>query len=241
VTGDGVPEYIYGSWDCASCGIRWVTVFAGPNAIFDDDEYLLPTVEASPDHKGFIITEKVALPGETVDTASGRIIWTFRFNGSRFTFVNKEETRVNASAAPTAVPPPASGSVQNYPTPAPSTTATQFKQDAKTYIGNMLDALEPVTPVTCSRFCLYAYEGQRDLYYQEWRLNSLNGPALPQQCGGLWRTIIDLSFKANAYVDAGREAAKRGDLRGMQDEVDKAMRILGDMLETVAYTPGTCR
>lgn len=104
VTGDGVPEYIYGSWDCVSCGIRFVTVFSGPHEIFDDDEYLLPTVEALPDHQGFIITEKVVLPGESVDTASGRILWTFRYNGSRFTFVNKEEKRVHASAGQSAVP-----------------------------------------------------------------------------------------------------------------------------------------
>lgn len=121
VTGEGVPEHIYASADCASCSVRFITVFSGPNSIFDDDGYLLPVVEVLPDHTGFAITEKVVLQGETIDTASGRIVWTFRYNGSRFSFVNKEETRV-AATPPTPLPPPAGGSVPYAPTQSPAET-----------------------------------------------------------------------------------------------------------------------
>lgn len=125
VTGDGIAEYFYASYEgnCESCPLRqWITVFSGQGVIFDDNDYLLPSITTAPDALGFTITEAVPQGAETDYTASGLRDWVFRYNGSRFTFISKREYLNPAiyTALPTAIPPPASGSVQNYPTATPN-------------------------------------------------------------------------------------------------------------------------
>lgn len=109
----------------------------------------------------------------------------------------------------------------------------------------MFDALQAVAPDSRCGFhsCTpYRYGRQRDLYYQEWqRLYNLNGPALPQQCGELWRTLIGLSREANAYVEAGKAPASERDGSTMLTEIGNAKGVLLRMLRIIQDSPGTCR
>ena len=248
VTGDGIPEYLYATYNlgCGSCRLNWVTVFSGPTVIFDDDDYFEPVVEALAGGNGFIITEKKVLVGESNSNPSGRIAWTFQWAVGKFAFVGQRDYSVAASA-PTAVPPPAVGSIQNYPTAVADSPVTQsFKRQLSTPLLEVIAALkevERVCPSGNALTCSAAYKRAG----QQFTLASRALLALPKPelCTELYSRVSSLLHQANdarsnpSPLNPGSSISI--DRKAAATQAELARLVVELAVEIIGSNPGECR
>lgn len=230
VTGDGESDFIYLTYasSCGSCHLALVTVFSGPAPIFDDGTYFDPVIDALPDSAGFTITEMRALPGEPLAKPSGRIVWTFRWEGSKFAFGGKREYTVNA----------------NRPNP----VVVRYKADLLAAIDKAILATHDVIvvcPGANPYFCETEYNAAVDA------LNTLNyfiftslGDGFPKQCEDLWLRVFQLARDASGALDAPSASSSTSGAISSTEAVARALyaqQQLSTAKQIIVNDPGTCR
>ncbi len=246
VTGDGAPEHLYTSYGlgCSSCRLMWVTVFSGPTVLFDDNDYFEPTLEASPDHSGFRIREKAALPGEHLGSTGERMVFTFRWNGGngKFSLAGQEPIPATAPA------PPAGGSVQNYPTPIPSSAATQFKTQAIAAIDQAYPYIQGILQYCSGGYNPLACQGQYDegtrMYGRgmDQTFHLAQSP-VPSQCETLWNRVMDSWGEGYRVLHAPYTRDRSGFMERGEAirRAQYAQQQLANAKRVIANEPGSCR